>query len=113
MTQQTAGQGESDADAPSPAAISPHAHSPGGVWARLKEHKVMQWTLAYAAAAYTLLHGTAMVSEALEWPKLVTRILTLVLILGVPLVMTLAWYHGAKGLKRISGPELLIVTLLF
>ena len=26
-------------------------------WARLKHHKVVQWTLAYLAVAYTLLHG--------------------------------------------------------
>jgi TolB-like protein/Tfp pilus assembly protein PilF len=82
------------------------------VWERLKQHKVAQWTLAYAAAAYTLLHGVEMVSEALDWPHLIARILTLLLVLGVPVVITLAWYHGAKGLKRISGPELLIVTLL-
>ena len=44
------------------------------VWARIKEHKVAQWTIAYAAAAYTLLHGTEMVSNAFEWPHVVVRI---------------------------------------
>src|SRR6185503_4676665 len=47
------------------------------VWARIKEHKVAQWTLAYAAGAYTLLHSVEMVSDALDWPHLVVRILTL------------------------------------
>jgi len=28
------------------------------VWARIKEHKVAQWTLVYAAAAYALLDST-------------------------------------------------------
>jgi TolB-like protein len=73
---------------------------------------VAQWTLAYAAAAYTLLHVVEMVSEALEWPHLVARILTLVLGLGFPIVITLAWYHGAKALRRVSGPELTIITIL-
>ncbi len=90
----------------------PQAPAPKGVWERLKEHKVAQWTLTYAAAAYTLLHGVEMLSQAQDWPHVFIRILSLVLVLGVPVVITLAWYHGARGLKYISGPELLIVALL-
>jgi TolB-like protein/thioredoxin-like negative regulator of GroEL len=82
------------------------------IWNRFQHHKVMHWTLAYAAAAYTLLHGVEMVSNSLSWPHIIARVVTLVLILGLPVVMTLAWYHGAKGLQRVSGPELAIITLL-
>jgi TolB-like protein/tetratricopeptide (TPR) repeat protein len=32
--------------------------------------------------------------------------------LGAPIVATVAWYHGARGLKRVSGPELTIITIL-
>jgi TolB-like protein/Flp pilus assembly protein TadD len=95
------------------AAAAPPVTSPLlGIWERLKQHKVMQWTLAYAAAAYTLLHGVEMVSNSLSWPHIVSRVVTLVLILGVPIVATLAWYHGAKGLQKISGGELAIISLL-
>ena len=97
---------------PAAAEAAPQALAPTGIWERIKEHKVVQWTLAYAAAAYTLLHGTEMISEAMEWPHLIARILTLVLLLGVPVVITLAWYHGAKSLRRVSGPELTIITIL-
>jgi TolB-like protein len=90
----------------------PHPAAPAGVWERLKQHKVAEWTLAYAAAAYTLLHVVEMVSEAMDWPHVIARLLTLVLALGVPLVITLAWYHGAKGLKRFSAAELTIITIL-
>jgi hypothetical protein len=41
----------------------PLAPSP---WARLKDHKVAQWTLAYGAFAYALLHGATLLSDALE-----------------------------------------------
>ena len=95
-----------------PVEAAPHAPVQTGIWHRIKEHKVVQWTLAYAAAAYTLLHGTEMISEAMEWPHLIARVLTLALVLGVPLVITLAWYHGAKSLRRVSGPELTIITIL-
>jgi TolB-like protein/Flp pilus assembly protein TadD len=107
-----AGPGEPDTTPTQSAVAAPRAPSPTSVWGRLKEHKVVQWTLAYAAAAYTLLHGTEMLSDAQEWPHVIVRVLSLALILGVPVVMTLAWYHGAKGLRRISGPELTIITIL-
>lgn len=63
------------------------------MWERIKEHKVAQWTLAYTAAAYTLLHGYQMVGESFEWPHIASRIITVVLF-GVPIVATLAWFYG-------------------
>jgi len=72
----------------------------------------MQWTLAYAAAAYTLLHGVEMLSEAQDWPHAIVRVFSLLLIVGVPVVMTLAWYHGARAQRHVSGSELTIITLL-
>jgi hypothetical protein len=84
----------------------------GSIWSRLKEHKVAEWTLAYGAAAYTLLHVTEMLSEAQDWPHAIARYLSFVLLLGVPVVVTLAWYQGAKALRRVTGPELTIITIL-
>lgn len=91
-------------------------HSPpagtSGLLERLKRHKVFEWTLAYVAAAYTLLHGLEMLSDAQEWPHLIVKLASLLLILGAPVVSLLAWYHGAKGQKKVSGPELVILTVL-
>ena len=55
-----------------------------GAWGRLRHHKVVQWTLAYGAAAYTLLHVVEMLSGALEWPHVIVRVVTLLLLLGLP-----------------------------
>jgi adenylate cyclase len=82
------------------------------IWARIKEHKIVQWTLAYAAFAYTTLHGMEMAREAFDWPVTVSRITLLTLLLGTPIAATLAWYHGHRGRERISGSELLILTVL-
>jgi hypothetical protein len=98
--------------APVDASTELAASSLAAVWHRIHDHKVMHWTLAYAAAAYTLLHGMEMVSGALSWPHMIVRALTLVLILGVPVAITVAWYHGAKGLHKINAPELVIITFL-
>jgi serine/threonine-protein kinase len=81
-------------------------------WARLKEHKVVQWTLAYAAFAFALLHGATLMSDALEWPHTIVRVLTLALVAALPIVPVLAWYHGVRALKRVSGSELTFIALL-
>jgi TolB-like protein len=36
----------------------------------------------------------------------------LLLVLGLPVVITLAGYHGARASRRISGPELTIISIL-
>ncbi len=82
------------------------------LWARIKEHKIAQWTLAYAAFAFALVHSVSILGEALEWPHAIVHVLALVLILGLPIAPILAWYHGVRALKRVSGSELLIIALL-
>jgi hypothetical protein len=69
--------------------------------------------MGYLALAYTLLHGAEMVSTAFDWPHLVVRIFTTVLMVCVPVVAVLAWYHGSRSQLRVSGMELAILTALF
>ena len=82
------------------------------LWDRLRHHKVVQWTVAYVAVAYTLLHGAEMLGGSLGWPHGWLRVFTLLLILGIPVVVTLAWYHGARGQQKVSGTEVMIIALL-
>ncbi len=81
-------------------------------WERLRKHKVAQWTLAYGAAAYTLLHIVEMIGGALDWPHFIVRIVALLLLLGVPVATTLAWFHGHRAQHRISSSEFAILTVL-
>jgi len=49
----------------------------------------------------------------LHWPELVVRITLVLLTLGLPVAILLAWYHGhTKAQHRISGPELAMLTVL-
>src|SRR5277367_2433536 len=100
---------------PSPVAsqvVSAEGTSNRTIWERIKHHKVVQWTLAYLALAYTLLHGAELLGSSLGWSHQLLRLFTLLLILGVPLVVILSWYHGARGLRRVSGTELMILAML-
>jgi adenylate cyclase len=82
------------------------------IWLRIKHHKVVQWTLAYLALAYTLLHTAEMLGNSLGWSHGLQRLFTLLLILGVPVVAIVSWYHGARGLRHVSGTELMIIAIL-
>ena len=82
------------------------------LWARIREHKIIQWAVAYLGAALALAHGAEIVSDALHWPEGVWRVVVLALIAGFPIVLTLAWYHGHKGLAQVTAGELWIISAL-
>ena len=83
-----------------------------GFWHRIQEHKILQWGLGYVGIAIAIAHGQELLADAFDWPHLIGRILMSVLVLGLPVVLTLAWYHGHKGLKRVGQGELTIIALL-
>jgi hypothetical protein len=90
----------------------PATTSSPDVWERIKQHKVVQWTLAYLALAYTLLHGAELLGSSLGWSHGLLRVFTLLLIMGVPVAIIVSWYHGARGQRRVSGTELMIIAIL-
>jgi serine/threonine-protein kinase len=90
----------------------PASQPPDSFWARIRRHKVVEWTLAYVAFGYALLHTVEMLGEAFEWPLLVPRLTVFALVLGGPVAVTLAWYHGHRARHRVSGPELSILIVL-
>jgi len=79
---------------------------------RLKERKLVQWTLAYLAAAFAVLQGIDIVAQRFGWPEQTMRLVIVALTVGFFVVLVLAWYHGERGAQRISGTELVILALL-
>jgi serine/threonine-protein kinase len=79
---------------------------------RLRQRKVVQWTLAYAAFAFALLQGLDIVAQQFGWPDGVRRGITILLLVGFFITLVLAWYHGERGAQRVTGTELLILALL-
>src|SRR5205823_3472368 len=79
---------------------------------RLKERKLVQWAIAYVAAAFALLQGIDIVAQQFGWPEGVRRGITLGLVVGFFVTLVLAWYHGERGAQRVTGTELLILGLL-
>jgi TolB-like protein/Flp pilus assembly protein TadD len=83
------------------------------IWTRLRRRKVVQWGFAYVAAVWGLLQGLQFLADIYGWPVQLLRPVTLALALGLPIVVTLAWYHGDRGEQRIHSTELAIISLLF
>jgi len=79
---------------------------------RLKQRKLVQWGVAYVAAAFALLQGIDIVAQQFGWPEAARRGITLALVVGFFVVLVLAWYHGERGAQRVTGTELLILALL-
>src|SRR5262249_408467 len=79
---------------------------------RLKQRKLVQWAIAYVAAAFALLQGIDIVAQQFGWPEGVRRGITLALIVGFFVTLVLAWYHGERGAQRVTGTELLIIALV-
>jgi TolB-like protein/class 3 adenylate cyclase len=82
------------------------------LWRSIKERKIVQWSIAYVALAYGMQHGVVLTGDAFAWPHPIQQISMLLLAVGLPVVMTFAWYHGERASPRISGPELTIISIL-
>lgn len=79
---------------------------------RARERKLVQWGLAYLAAAWALAEGFELVGSQFGWPIEIRRGITLLLGMGFLVTLVLAWYHGEKGRQRVSGPELMMLAVL-
>ena len=75
-------------------------------WTRLRRRKVVQWGLAYAAGAWVLLQVLGFVTDTFAWPAIIKQLAMLALVVGLPIVVALAWYHGDRGQQRVTGPSL-------
>ena len=84
-----------------------------GIWTRLSRRKVVQWGIAYAAGAWGILQGIGFTADAFAWPSAIKQVALLLLLIGLPFTLILAWYHGDRGEQRVTGTELAIITLLF
>ena len=81
-------------------------------WTRLRRRKVVQWGLAYVAGAWALLQVLGFAADAFGWPAIVKQLTMLGLAFGLPVVVTLAWYHGERAQQRVTAQELAILTVL-
>jgi TolB-like protein len=90
----------------------PPMHGTEGWWETLRRRKVVQWGFLYVAGAWSFLQGIEFLSDTYAWPQQLQQLTTLTLLIGLPIVLALAWYHGDRGQQRVTVAEFAIITLL-
>ncbi|HEY6892902.1 MAG TPA: tetratricopeptide repeat protein [Rhodanobacteraceae bacterium] len=83
-----------------------------GFFDRLRQRKIVQWTLAYLAGAFALLQATDLIGQRFGFPDIVVRVLIVALAVGFFAALVLAWYHGERGEQRVGGIEISLLALL-
>jgi TolB-like protein len=81
-------------------------------WDALRRRKVVQWGILYVAGAWGFLQGFEFLSDTYGWPLQLQQLATLALLIGLPIVLVVAWYHGDRGQQRVTTAEFAIITLL-
>lgn len=79
---------------------------------RLKQRKLVRWTLAYVAGAWVAFQVVALLSDTYDWPPEITRSIPVLLVIGLPVAIVLAWYHGERGEQRVRATEVAILLVL-
>ena len=77
---------------------------------KLRERRVVQWSLAYIAGAWLVLQVVNTLAGPWNIPPFVERTIAVLLLFVVCGATTIAWFHGEKGRQRVSGAELLILA---
>jgi hypothetical protein len=91
---------------------TPTERAAESTWTRLRRRKVVQWAVGYVAASWGLLQGLEYFIRTFGWPEQLQQLTTLALLIGLPIVLVLAWYHGDRGEQRVTTPELAILAVL-
>ena len=76
------------------------------------ERKLAQWGLAYLAGAWVCLQVLQYLADSFAWPPQVQRVAAVLAVVGLVVVLVLAWFHGEHGRQRVSATEAVLLALV-
>src|SRR5213082_242788 len=81
--------------------------TPGNFFSELKRRNVYKVAVAYAVAGWALSQGIAQVFPVFDVPNWIIRLIVLLIILGLPIAMALAWMFELtpQGIKRTETAD--------
>lgn len=80
---------------------------------RIVRSRLLQWSLAYLAAAWVLLQVLEFVAQQFGWPSGIVRAATVFAAIAFLAAVVVAWYHGEKGAQRVTPTEAVLLLLIF
>src|SRR5213595_199053 len=83
------------------------AMNPGSFFAELKRRNVYKVAVAYIVAGWALSQGIAQVFPVFDVPNWVIRLIVLLIIIGLPIALVLAWMFELtpEGIKRTATAD--------
>lgn len=81
-------------------------------FARLKEHKLVQWTLGYVAVSFALIPVLDIIASRFGWSQTAVRCIIIALGTGFFMALVIAWYHGERGVQHATRTERTILAVL-
>jgi TolB-like protein/Flp pilus assembly protein TadD len=79
------------------------------IWEKLRRRKVAQWGFAYCLFSWGSLQGLEYLSNTFDWPPLLQQLATLLFLIGLPIALVVAWFHGDRGEQHVGAGEFLIL----
>jgi TolB-like protein/Tfp pilus assembly protein PilF len=79
---------------------------------RWRHSSLVRWGFAYGAAAWVLLQALSLLAGVYGWPAWVMRLAVALSLTGFFVTLVLAWYHGERGAKHLSRPELALLATI-
>lgn len=76
-----------------------------------RRHPLVTGLTAYIAFIATTMGVSDSLRGLFEWSLLVPRLILAALLLGVPIVATVAWYQGHRRLRRVSRTEIAVLAV--
>lgn len=74
------------------------------LWSELKRRRVIKTAIAYAVVSWIIVESASTVFPSLLLPDWTVRLVVIVAILGLPLVLTLAWVFNLEVTQSKPGP---------
>lgn len=90
----------------------PEETNPPSMFRALRQRKIVQWAIAYLAAAWVVLQVVDLIGSQFEWPDALQRAITVSLGVGFLAVLILAWYHGERGQQRVTLGEVGLIAVV-
>jgi TolB-like protein len=79
---------------------------------RLRERYLARWAVAYGAGAFVAIQAMEALSEPMGLSLFVQQAALVLIVMGLPVALVLAWFHGEKGAQHVSVPEFVILSTL-
>ncbi|MDX1493480.1 MAG: tetratricopeptide repeat protein [Longimicrobiales bacterium] len=82
------------------------------LWEQFRRRRIVQIALAYVAVGWAILEGLDFLRGTFDWPVVIVRVATILVVTGLFVALVVSWFHGEKGHQRAPPVEIVLIALL-